>query len=120
MRQKEKSSITPPAGAPGVDQKVEHRADFEHDLDLSYEDFVKVHGLGALNGAKASCHALDIGLTSFYEHVAEGAIILVPNGRRRHVTSKNLYQIYRKLIATARTDRAASNRVAAAPEAVSG
>jgi len=77
------------------------------DLDLSYEDFVKAHSLAPLNDVKTACRVANVGMTRFYELVAEGVFVLVPNGRRRHVTAKNLHQYYKALVSAACRDRAA-------------
>ncbi len=79
----------------------------QDDPDLSFEVFVKAHGLAPLNDIKTACRVANVGLTRFYELVAAGDFILVPNGGRRNVTAANLYKHYRKLIASARSDRAA-------------
>jgi hypothetical protein len=71
-------------------------------LDLSYEDFVKAHGLAPLNDIKTACRVANVGMTRFYELVAEGVFVLIPNGSRRNVAAKNLHEYYRSLIAVAR------------------
>lgn len=80
---------------------IEQQAEPAHDLDLSYEDFVKAHGLAPLNDIKTACRVANVGLTRFYELVSDGVFLLVPNGSRRNVTAKNLHHYYKSLIAAA-------------------
>ncbi|WFU44119.1 hypothetical protein QA640_17700 [Bradyrhizobium sp. CB82] len=82
---------------------IEQQTEPAHDLDLSYEDFVKAHSLSPLNDIKTACRVANVGMTRFYELVAEGVFVLVPNGSRRNVAAKNLHEYYRSLIAAARS-----------------
>ncbi|MCK1493273.1 hypothetical protein IVB14_23280 [Bradyrhizobium sp. 180] len=101
MRKKAKN------GDPAQDAPIEQQAEPDHDLDLSYEDFVKAHGLAPLNDIKTACRVANVGLTRFYELVDAGVFVLVPNGSRRNVTAKNLHKHYQKLIAAVQREPAA-------------
>jgi hypothetical protein len=84
------------------------RTDTEANLEeLSYDDFVRAHGLSPLNDIKTACRVANVGLTRFYELVADGVFVLIPNGSRRNVTAQNLHQYYLTLVAAARAGRAA-------------
>ncbi|MGY3690826.1 hypothetical protein ACVIGA_000906 [Bradyrhizobium sp. USDA 3240] len=87
------------SNSPSVERQIEP----DRDLDLSYEDFVKAHSLAPLNDIKTACRVANVGMTRFYELVAEGVFVLVPNGSRRNVTAKNLHRHYQTLIAAARS-----------------
>jgi hypothetical protein len=82
---------------------IEQQIEPDHDLDMSYEDFVKAHSLAPLNDIKTACRVANVGMTRFYELVAEGVFVLVPNGSRRNVAAKNLHEYYRTLIAVVRS-----------------
>lgn len=76
--------------------------------ELSYEDFVRAHGLSPLNDIKTACRVANVGHSRFYDLVKDGVFVLIPNGSRRNVTAKNLHQYYLTLVSAAqRAGRAA-------------
>jgi hypothetical protein len=66
---------------------------------LSYEDFVRAHGLAPLVDIKTACKVANVGHSRFYDLVKDGVFILIPNGSRRNVTAQNLHAHYLALIA---------------------
>lgn len=69
----------------------------------SYQDFVRAHDLAPLVDIKTACRLAAVKQTRFYELVEQGKFVLVPNGRRRFVTAKNLHDYYLTLVAAARS-----------------
>ena len=67
--------------------------------ELSYEEFVRAHGLRPLNPVKKACEVLNVGHSRFYEDVNKGEIQLVRNGSRSNVTAITLYNRYCALTA---------------------
>lgn len=68
----------------------------------SYEEFVQAHNLPPLVDIKTACRVAAVRQTRFYEEVDRGKFVLVPNGRRRFVTAKNLHEYYLALVSAAR------------------
>jgi hypothetical protein len=75
--------------------------------ELSYEEYVQAHNLPPLVPVKKACEIANVGHTRFYELVEAGVFTLIPNGSRRNVTAKQLYQHYCALVAKASGGRAA-------------
>jgi hypothetical protein len=75
--------------------------------ELSYEDFVRAHGLSPLNDIKTACRAANVGHSRFYDLVKEGVFVLIPNGSRRNVTAQNLHRYYLALVRAASAVQAA-------------
>jgi len=76
-------------------------------MEISYEEFVRAHNLAPLVDIKTACRIANIGHSRFYELVAQRTFCLIPNGSRRNVTAKNLYEYYCSLVAAAQPTEAA-------------
>ena len=71
--------------------------------ELTYEEFVRAHGLTPFVDIKTACRVTAQGHSRFYEQVKSGVFVIIRNGSRSNVTAKNLYEYYLDRIAAARS-----------------